>query len=258
MAWLDQFFGLEGRTAVVTGGARGLGKAMATALALAGAELSIWDLNGEEAAYTSRAISAESGKSCTSVQVDVRDEASVRSALAQTLDEKGRVHILVNSAGISHNDDAADIPLETWQRVLDINLTGTLLCCREVGAHMKDNGGGSIVNMASIMAVVSIGQKIAYSASKGGVGQLTKTLAVEWAKSNVRVNALAPSPFESPMLDYAMDANPELFELMWSISPFGRPGRTEEIMGPAVFLASDASSMVTGHILAVDGGYLAR
>lgn len=258
MSWLDDFFGLTDRSAVVTGGASGLGRSIARGLACAGASITIWDFDSDRAGDAADEIAAETGRPCHAERVDVTDESQVAAALSSTIERSGGVDILVNSAGISHNDFATEIPLEVWERVLRVNLTGTLLCCKAVGGHMVDRGHGSIVNIASIMAFVSVAQKVAYNASKGGVGQLTKTLAVEWAASNVRVNALAPSPFESPMLDYAMGANPELFEFMWTVSPYGRPGRAEEIMGPAVFLASDASSMVTGHLLAVDGGYLAH
>lgn len=258
MSWLDDHFGLHDRSAVVTGGASGLGRAIAEGLAEAGAGVTIWDFDDERGQEAAAGIDLAFGAECLAVPVDVTDESAVNNALAATLDRTGSIEILVNSAGVSHNDLATEIPVDVWEHVLAVNLTGTLLCCKAVGAHMVERQRGSIVNIASIMAVVSVAQKVAYNASKGGVAQLTKTLAVEWAESNVRVNALAPSPFESPMLDYAMGANPELFEFMWTVSPFGRPGRAEEIMGPAIFLASDASSMVTGHVLAVDGGYLAH
>lgn len=258
MSWLEETFGLSGRSAVVTGGASGLGKAIARALALAGADVALWDLGADAAAASAAEIEAESGRRCMALALDVSEEAPVNAALKETLGEFEGIDILVNSAGVSHNDRADEIPVDTWERVLRINLTGTLVPCKVVGGHMVERQRGSIINMASIMGFVAVGHKVAYCASKGGVIQLTKTLAVEWAESNVRANALAPAPFESPMLDYAAGTNPELFEFMWTISPYGRPGRTEEIMGPAVFLASDASSMVTGHVLAVDGGYLAH
>lgn len=258
MSWLDDFFGLENRIGVVTGGASGLGRAITHSLAMAGADTVIWDLDLAAAEKAAASVRSESGRECHVFEVDVTDEAQIQRALAATIERSGGVDILVNSAGISHNDRADQIPQETWERVLNINLTGTLLCCKAVGEHMIKRQSGSIINMASIMAIVSVANKVAYNASKGGVGQLTKTLAVEWAKFNVRVNALAPSPFEGPLLNKTMEVNPDLFEFMWTISPVGRPGRIDEIKGPAVFLASDASSMVTGHLLAVDGGYLAH
>jgi len=258
MSWLADYFGLEGRTAVVTGGGSGLGRSIAIALADAGANVCVWDLDGSHAAGTQALIEESAGRPAHGLVVDVTNEGSVAAGLESTLARWPAVDILVNSAGISHNDAATDISSETWQRVIDINLTGSMLCCQIVGRHMVERKSGSIINMASIMAIVAVSNKVAYNASKGAVAQMTKSLAVEWAEHNVRVNALAPAPFESPMFEYATSANPDLFKFMWTVSPFGRPGRPEEIMGPAVFLASDASSMVTGHVLAVDGGYLAH
>ncbi len=250
-------FDLSGKTAAVAGGASGLGRSIALGLAEAGASVAILDRQAEQAGVVAGEIDPH-GQRSFAIPVDVTSLDSVEAAIAEVIDRLGSIDIFVNSAGISHNDAATEIPLETWQRVLGVNLTGTMITCQVVGRHMVKQGRGSIINLASIMSFVTVPMKVAYNASKGGVAQLTKTLAVEWAPAGVRVNALAPSPFESPMFDYASAANPELLNWMRGRSAMGRPGRPEEIVGPAIFLASDASSMVTGHILPVDGGYLAR
>jgi NAD(P)-dependent dehydrogenase (short-subunit alcohol dehydrogenase family) len=252
---LESLFGLGGRVSIVTGGASGLGRAVAVALAAAGSRVVIFDRNREAGEEALELLPGEQGGSF--VTVDVTRKTEIDAAVADVVDAEGAVDVLVNSAGTTHTDWASEISEERWNEVIALNLTGTMLCCQAGGRCMIERRRGSIINIASIMALAAIERKVAYNSSKHAVAGLTKSLAVEWGKYGVRVNALAPSPFESPLLAYSRSLNPDLVDAMVGQTALGRLGKPEEIQGPALFLASDASSMVTGHVLAVDGGYLA-
>jgi NAD(P)-dependent dehydrogenase (short-subunit alcohol dehydrogenase family) len=247
-------FSLENRVAVVTGAASGLGRAIAVGLAAAGARVVAADLPGTELG----ALAAEIGEACTGVEADVAVRSQVEALAEQALAGSGRVDVLVNCAGIGGRGAAAEYPEELWERVLQVNLTGTFLCCQAFGRAMLGAGSGSIVNIASIGGLVGYAGSLGYQASKGGVVQMTRTLAVEWAGRGVRVNAIAPCPFETPVVARQREAEPDLYPAMLARIPIGRIGEPDEIVGPALFLASDASAMVTGHILVVDGGYTAQ
>ena len=255
MTGVPALFSLEGRTAVVTGAASGLGKAIALGLADAGAFVVVADLPGSDLGGVSSEVGP--GRSLP-LEVDVTDRDQVEAMVEQAVEAVGRIGILVSSAGIGARGVAEDYPSELWHRVLAVNLTGTFSCCQLVGRHMLAAGGGSIVNVASIGGLVGYAGSVGYQVSKAGVVQLTRTLAVEWAGRGVRVNAIAPCTFETPVVAQQREAEPDLYPAMLARIPLGRFGEPQEIVGAALFLASDASSMVTGHVLTVDGGYTAQ
>ncbi len=254
MTSLD-LFRLVGQTAVVVGGAGGLGAAMARGLAGAGAAVAVADRNAGQAKLVAEGITQTGGRALA-VEVDVADGQSVERMTARVEDELGAIDVLVNSAGITHRSPAADFPEAQWHRVLAVNLTGVFLACQIVGRRMIERRRGRIVNIASIAGQIGLSGTVAYAASKGGVVMLTRALAVEWAPYNVRVNAIAPSWFESNIGDL-IHREPGYAERAMRRVPVGRMGKPDELIGAALYLASDASSMVTGHILAVDGGTLA-
>jgi NAD(P)-dependent dehydrogenase (short-subunit alcohol dehydrogenase family) len=254
MTSLD-LFRLDGQTAVVVGGAGGLGAAMARGLADAGAAVAVADFNTGQAKVVADGIVKHGGRALA-VAVDVADRASVERMAAETEDRLGTIDVLINSAGITHRSPAADFPEAAWHRVLAVNLSGVFWGCQVVGGRMLARRHGSIVNIASIAGEIGLTGTVAYAASKGGVVMLTRALAVEWAPLNVRVNAIAPSWFESNIGDL-IHREPTYAERAMRRVPMGRMGKPDELIGAALYLASAASAMVTGHVLAVDGGTLA-
>lgn len=248
-------FSLEGRTAIVTGAASGLGRAIAVGLGGAGAFVVAADLPGSAIEATVEEIGS---RRSFAVGVDVTARDEVGALVEQAVSRTGRLDVLVNSAGIGARGAAEDYPTDLWDRVLAVNLTGTFNCCQLAGSRMLAAGAGSIVNIASIGGLVGWAGSLGYQASKGGVVQLTRTLAVEWAPRGVRVNAIAPCTFETAVVARQREAEPDLYPAMLARIPLGRFGMPEEIVGPTLFLASDAAAMVTGHILTVDGGYTAQ
>jgi NAD(P)-dependent dehydrogenase (short-subunit alcohol dehydrogenase family) len=254
MTSLD-LFRLDGQTAVVVGGAGGLGAAMARGLAEAGAAVAVADANAGQAKAVAEAIAGARGRALA-VAVDVADRPSVERMAAEVEDRLGPIDVLVNSAGITHRGPADLFPEAEWHRVLGVNLTGVFWGCQIVGRRMLARRRGSIINIASIAGQIGLAGTVAYAASKGGVVMLTRALAVEWAPAGVRVNAIAPSWFESQIGDL-IHREPGYAERAMRRVPLGRMGKPDELIGAALYLASPASSMVTGHVLAVDGGTLA-
>jgi NAD(P)-dependent dehydrogenase (short-subunit alcohol dehydrogenase family) len=249
-------FQLGGKCALVTGSSRGLGRAIALELARQGASLILADiLSPEETAAAVESIGAR----CLPVQSDVSDEASVRNMIDKAISAFERVDILVNNAGIIQTDfmPTEDTPVEAWDRVIQVNLRGTFLCSKHVGKSMIRSGGGSIINIASTAGVTGVPRAAAYCASKAGVILLTKSLALEWAKHNIRVNAIAPHYLETE-LTRELRISEKVYEGLVRQIPMRRFGRTDEIAGTVLLLASPASSYITGSLFVIDGGYLAQ
>lgn len=258
MSDIKELFSLKGRNAIVTGGGQGLGKSMALGLAQAGADIIIAARRIESALKTKAEIEAQ-GVRCTVIQGDMRNEQDVKRMVSQVLQEYGEINILFNNAGTWRGDDAEKVTTEDWKEVIDVNLTGPFIVSREVGNVMLEQGKGSIVNIASMsgMIVNTPQNQCAYNASKGGLIMLTKSLAAEWAKRGVRVNAICPGYMRTEMSEERYQRKDPAIEKWFSMTPMGRSGKTDELMGIAVYLASDASSFVTGAAYVVDGGYTA-
>lgn len=247
-------FRVDGKIAVITGGARGIGRAAAEALAGAGATVAILDRDADAAAKTA----AEIGRGASAHAAEVGDEAGVEAALAAVAANHGGIDILVNSAGIGLRHAAVDHPLADWNKVVEVNLTGVFLCSRGAARHMLRRGGGAIVNLASIMGFSggALYPNVSYQATKGAVVNMTRALAVEWAKDGVRVNAVAPTWVRTDLTAGVL-ARPGAFERICELTPLGRLATTEEVANAILFLASPAAAMITGHTLPVDGGFLA-
>ena len=250
-------FNLSGKVAMVTGAGQGLGYEMALTLADAGADIVVAEINdetGEQAAADMEAL----GRNALFIHTDVTDAASVNGAVDTVLETFDTIDVLVNNAGIVNWDPAEDVKLDDWHRVMNVNLHGLFICSQAVGSQMLETGSGSIINIGSMSgSIVNVPQcQASYNASKAAVIHLTKSLAVEWAKRGVRVNSISPGYMATPMAQPFFE-DPAYGGVWMDRIPMGRPGRPEELGPAVVFLASDASTYMTGADLIIDGGYTA-
>lgn len=252
----ERLFELTNKVAIVTGGMRGLGYATAKAFASFGANLVIADVATENRERIKKEFESLDKKLCI-MRVDVSNSKEVNKMVKDTLYKLGRIDILVNNAGTTKRGPAETMLESDWDRLIAVNLKGTFLCSQAVGREMIRQRKGKIINIASTAGQVGLPNTLPYCASKGGVIQITRALAVEWAKYNINVNAIAPTVFETPLTRPLLHGDKEFYNYIIERIPMGRVGQPKDLIGAAVFLASDASNMVTGHVLNVDGGWLA-
>jgi NAD(P)-dependent dehydrogenase (short-subunit alcohol dehydrogenase family) len=253
---IQELFDLRGEVAIVTGGAQGLGREMGIGLAEAGASVVVADLNLQRAQEVAQEIE-KLGVGSLAVAVDVTQKDQVEEMVRKTLAAFGKIDVLVASAGVGQWVKAEEMPLEDWNRVISINLTGVFLSCQAVGREMIKRRKGSIITISSMSGIIAnVPQAQShYNASKGAVIMLTRSLAMEWAPYNVRVNTIAPGYMETKLVADLLVQYPEYAKLWRELTPMKRLGKPEEIKGPCVFLASRASSYMTGSVLVMDGGY---
>ncbi len=249
----SHLFDLTGRTALVTGASKGLGRAMAIGLARAGCGLALCARSLEGLAET-RAAAQALGVRAEVFAMDVLSRASVRTAVAAAVEKLGGLDILLNNAGVNVRKPVLELSEEEWDLVVDTNLKGYFLVAQAVAPHLVARGHGKVINVSSIFGAVGMNNQLAYASSKGGVVQMTKVMAIEWAPHGVTVNAIAPTYFETPLVAALRD-DPERFRFINERTPMGRWGQPEELEGTVVYLASRASDFVTGQTLYVDGGW---
>lgn len=243
---------LAGKSGIVTGGARGIGAAIAAAFAAAGARVAVFDQDGNGADATA----AEIGSGALSREVDVTDEEAVGAAVEDVAGIFGRIDFLVNNAGVRHTAPLADHPVDVWRRTIEINVVGTFICSQAAIRVMRGHGGGRILNLGSMAGELALGERSAYNASKGAVEALTKSIAVDHGEEGIYCNSIAPGVIETPLsAPYFEDE--KMVAILRENSPLGRWGQVAEVAAPAVFLCSDAASFIQGETLFVDGGWTA-
>ena len=251
---LKNLFDLTGKVAVVTGGSGGAGKATSIGLALYGADVVVTARTLSTLEETAAEVEKQ-GRKALPISCDVADQESVDQMVKRTMEEFGKIDILVTTAGIALRHPAEEMPIDEWQKVMDINVRGTFLCCQAVAKEMIQRGeGGKIVTVGSIRGLQ--GHPAGYSGyatSKGAVHLLTKQLATEWAKFKIHVNCIAPCIFWTPLTEPILK-DEEMYKIFMQRIPLGRPAEPEDLVGAVVYLASEASAMVTGHVLYIDGG----
>ena len=251
-------FNLEGRRALITGGHMGLGLMMARTLADAGADVAIASRTLEACRKAAADLAAAvSGCRTAGFKVDVASGADVARLADEVERDFGPIDILINNAGVNRRGAIEDLTEDDWDAVMDTNVKGTFLCCRAFGPKMRDRGWGRIVNLSSILGTVGMSQRVPYASSKAAVANMTRVLGLEWATTGVTVNAIAPGPFATEMNRSLLD-DPVKYQAFVAKIPMGRWGELHELAGAVLFLSSDASSFVTGSILAVDGGWTAQ
>jgi NAD(P)-dependent dehydrogenase (short-subunit alcohol dehydrogenase family) len=247
---------LEGKTAVITGAGRGLGKAMALALGSAGASVALVSRSVKQLEEVAKEVEKAGGKAAV-FPADVTDEGQVRKLEHNVMETFGKVHILINNAGTNIRKPLVDFTLQEWRQVLDTNLTSVFLMCRSFAPHIKGNGYGRIINIASIMGHIALAERSAYASSKAALLGLTRALALELASDGVTVNGISPGPFATEM-NIPLTENPAIYQQFLSKIPLGRWGRLEEVGALALYICSEEAGYVTGTDILIDGGWTAQ